>query len=459
MRGILVLLMVKCVAGLPICSTQDVFSLLGVAMQPSWSNCTTALNEPEGAISELVQFKNAAQLKQLCATKVCLDNIDTVYQDMPNCMTSDGINLHNATKFTSKILCSTLESSLLTHNGGYCNSLDRTVISFISTQKPVDEDCLASIGSNGTSLSALIPTHPSAPICTSTACKAYINSAYAHLPNCILNTSTQTINPKEAINQAFSTFCSQKIISSSSKSYAAAWIAFVVLPVLFQLPRKRMIRSSVPCVGCQRLYFPVSLPIHQKTCFHKNPFVDVPCPTCKLIISTGNYFNHVSNCVPQPTPQAPCKPLSAGLLGPIEEDGRIKCMKCRRGFAPVSYRLVIFVVFNGMQERIQKHQSICQEREKIEVVKDNQHNSVQDRGRTNVTKKAKYPKTTFSRPKILLKPTPQVMSLNTMPQLQPYKRAPFDLVLRDASNQNGFKSTGIDTSNRTSMGNPLHIMK
>ncbi|OQS01650.1 hypothetical protein ACHHYP_00523 [Achlya hypogyna] len=206
-------------------------------------------------------------------------------------------------------------------------------------------------------------------------------------------------------------------------------------------------RSSVPCVGCNRLFFPASLPIHQKTCFAQNAFVALPCPTCTKTLRTGNYFNHVKNCTDEPVAEAPPRQAlvsrDSGPIGPVEADGRIKCRKCRRGFAP---------------DRIAKHQSVCHEAERIKYVRDDE-NQVHNPPRWVPPPKLRAPR---QPPASIHAYREQVVELpphrSSMPALHAYRKAPYDLVLRDASNQRGYggaKAGGIDTSNRTSAGNPL----
>ncbi|KDO33136.1 hypothetical protein SPRG_01948 [Saprolegnia parasitica CBS 223.65] len=209
-----------------------------------------------------------------------------------------------------------------------------------------------------------------------------------------------------------------------------------------------MHRSSVPCVGCQRLFFPASLPIHQKTCFAKNAFVSLPCPTCHATLRTGNYFNHVKNCTAEPARvlQASTSPTSTaepGPIGPLEADGRIQCRKCHRGFAP---------------DRIAKHQSVCHEAERIKYVRDDgnqaQHTTTTTSRQPRPIKRSLPASLHTNVP--LPRSAPQVGA--SMPALRACRKAPYDLVLRDASNQTGYtgaKYGGIDISNQTSAGNPL----
>ncbi|EQC34119.1 hypothetical protein SDRG_08328 [Saprolegnia diclina VS20] len=208
-----------------------------------------------------------------------------------------------------------------------------------------------------------------------------------------------------------------------------------------------MHRSSVPCVGCQRLFFPASLPIHQKTCFAKNAFVSLPCPTCHVTLRTGNYFNHVKNCTDEPVATlasaSETASMEPGPIGPVEDDGRIQCRKCHRGFAP---------------DRIAKHQSVCHESERIKYVRDDgnqlQHSTTTTRAKPRTIKRALPPSLHSNVP--LPRSAPHTGA--SMPALHACRKAPYDLVLRDASNQTGYtgaKYGGIDCSNQTSAGNPL----
>ncbi|KAH9144837.1 hypothetical protein AeRB84_011251 [Aphanomyces euteiches] len=115
-------------------------------------------------------------------------------------------------------------------------------------------------------------------------------------------------------------------------------------------------RTSVPCTACHGLFFLASLAIHQKTCFRKYAFVDIACPSCKSLVRSGVYHNHVASCqgpaaVPPSKPREQQPPRETGPIGSPEPDGRIKCQKCKRSFTP---------------DRVEKHQSVCQAHERVE---------------------------------------------------------------------------------------------
>ncbi|OQS01632.1 hypothetical protein ACHHYP_20023 [Achlya hypogyna] len=210
------------------CSNQDIFSLLGVAMQPSWPNCTSALGQPPGTLAQLVQFKSAAQLSELCSTPTCVENINTAYSSMPNCTTSDGLELHEATAFTSAVLCSTLPASLLTHNGGTCTSLDRTVVSFIMGQRPVSAACLGEIGANASTIASVLPVNALSPVCHAPACLADIGAAYSQLPECTLPDGTKS---RAAIQTALDSFCNLPVPSAGRRREGHhGWL--LLLPIL-----------------------------------------------------------------------------------------------------------------------------------------------------------------------------------------------------------------------------------
>ncbi|EQC34118.1 hypothetical protein SDRG_08327 [Saprolegnia diclina VS20] len=200
---LLVLVLPSLVVAAP-CSTQDMFAVLGVAMQPAWANCTDALRLPVSTLSELVQFKTSSQLTQLCAAPTCVANIDDVYKNMPNCVTSDGLNLHDATERTSQIICGTLPASLTTNDGSACSSVDRTLISFLMGQKPVPSACLEALGGNATTLTAILPSTQADRVCALPACTSFIKATYKQLPQCVLPDGSK---PKDMIEAALSTVC------------------------------------------------------------------------------------------------------------------------------------------------------------------------------------------------------------------------------------------------------------
>lgn len=55
--------------------------------------------------------------------------------------------------------------------------------------------------------------------------------------------------------------------------------------------------ASIVCKGCNREFFARSLPIHQKTCFQKNAFVDIVCAKCRGVIRFGSFYLAISLCV------------------------------------------------------------------------------------------------------------------------------------------------------------------
>ncbi|KAG9412941.1 hypothetical protein AC1031_015957 [Aphanomyces cochlioides] len=205
-------------------------------------------------------------------------------------------------------------------------------------------------------------------------------------------------------------------------------------------------QTSVPCTACHGLFFPASLAIHQKTCFRKYAFVDIACPSCKSLVRSGVYHNHVASCqgpvaAPPSKPREQQPPREPGPIGSPEPDGRIKCQKCKRSFAP---------------DRVEKHQSVCQAHERVEKMQNqsSQHHQVVTR------KPPSREKIKFSRPKAKssdFAPPRQVTMPVALGNGQPQKRqaAPYDVVLRDSSNRVGYGAGGIGLSNNTSAGNPL----
>jgi hypothetical protein len=103
------------------------------------------------------------------------------------------------------------------------------------------------------------------------------------------------------------------------------------------------------CKACGGQYFAASLPIHQKTCFARNAFVEIMCPACRSLVTSGTFHDHVACCKGiLETPairRAVSKPEARpDELNSPEADGRVRCRNCERGFHA---------------DRIAKHQSVC----------------------------------------------------------------------------------------------------
>lgn len=144
--------------------------------------------------------------------------------------------------------------------------------------------------------------------------------------------------------------------------------------------------AAIVCNACNREFFSRSLPIHQKTCFQKNAFVDLVCTRCNStirsgcvslciafecwvviqvllsnLVRSGRFHAHEESCSGVQQQQAaaanaehshatierqenqrgvvPNANADQGEeLNEPDEDGRIRCKKCGRGFHEVCLR-------------------------------------------------------------------------------------------------------------------------
>lgn len=106
--------------------------------------------------------------------------------------------------------------------------------------------------------------------------------------------------------------------------------------------------KTTPCIACKRQYSSTSIHFHEKSCFKKNEFMKHPCKICGNMIRLGLFRSHRDSCTTTSS-ENNLEPMQTKLpdnvIGPIEPDGRVRCVTCSRGFCPT---------------RIGKHQSICQ---------------------------------------------------------------------------------------------------
>ncbi|KAE8881508.1 hypothetical protein PF003_g34504 [Phytophthora fragariae] len=57
---------------------------------------------------------------------------------------------------------------------------------------------------------------------------------------------------------------------------------------------------AIVCLACHGQYFAASLPIHQKTCFQRNPDVLVPCEKCNSCVRASGFHSHGASCSGKP---------------------------------------------------------------------------------------------------------------------------------------------------------------
>eukprot|EP00923_Selenidium_pygospionis_P004018 GHVN01006388.1.p1 GENE.GHVN01006388.1~~GHVN01006388.1.p1 ORF type:complete len:430 (+),score=62.34 GHVN01006388.1:210-1499(+) len=106
-----------------------------------------------------------------------------------------------------------------------------------------------------------------------------------------------------------------------------------------------MHRRAIPCSLCGGMFFPNSLPHHQKACKIKLGVTTCECPHCSQQIIKLNFADHLRSCAPVEAPRS-----GAGSQGDDRgevlsvADGRGECGLCGRKF---NY------------DRLAKHQQIC----------------------------------------------------------------------------------------------------
>ncbi|RHY07031.1 hypothetical protein DYB25_000611 [Aphanomyces astaci] len=134
---------------------------------------------------------SAMSLTTFCNTPACVQNLQALYMNLPNCVGPNGLNIQKLNLYTTDILCDTLPPALLTQSPSErCTEVDLAVLEFLWMFPPW-KNCTSKL--LGPPLAQLMTGNASqtAAFCAAPACVEYANSIFQRMPSCTNNSTLQ----------------------------------------------------------------------------------------------------------------------------------------------------------------------------------------------------------------------------------------------------------------------------
>ncbi|KAF0736557.1 hypothetical protein AaE_009007 [Aphanomyces astaci] len=211
------------------CEKHDLMAVLGVAMLPAWPNCSQAMGASDATAPALdLAVDSAMSLTTFCNTPACVQNLQALYMNLPNCVGPNGLNIQKLNLYTTDILCDTLPPALLTQSPSErCTEVDLAVLEFLWMFPPW-KNCTSKL--LGPPLAQLMTGNASqtAAFCAAPACVEYANSIFQRMPSCTNNSTLQVgwanlgANSKSDLLAKLSATCTATIKSTAMGTTGSA---------------------------------------------------------------------------------------------------------------------------------------------------------------------------------------------------------------------------------------------